>query len=60
MNTDLYESKVKPRGVIENCCFYCDEETTNKIIINKGKRTEREDYLCQLCILDNNNILKKN
>ena len=54
MNTDEFENKVKPRGVIENCCCNCDEKTTNKITINKGKKNEREDFFCELCIIDCN------
>ena len=45
----LFETNIKPRGVIENCCYYCDEYTTNKITVNKGKKNEREDYFCELC-----------
>jgi hypothetical protein len=44
----------KPRGVIQNCCYNCDEPTTNKITVNKGKKNEREDFFCELCIIDCN------
>lgn len=52
------ETPIKPRGVIQNCCFNCDEETTNKITVNKGKTNEREDFLCELCVIDINEINK--
>lgn len=61
---DCYEEEeeeqipIKPRGVIKNCCFNCDEETTNKITVNKGKTNEREDFFCELCVLDTNEINK--
>lgn len=44
--------KPKPRGVIENCCHNCDMTTSNKVIMNKGKKNEREDYMCKECITD--------
>lgn len=52
------ETPIKPRGVIQNCCFNCDEETINKITVNKGKTNEREDFLCELCVIDINEINK--
>lgn len=59
MNSEQCENKLAPRGVIPNCCFNCDEETTNKITVNKGKKNEREDFLCELCIIDINKMNKK-
>lgn len=57
---DCYNEKEEAKEEIKNTCCNCGDETDNKVVLNKGSFTEREDFICEPCIEEKKKIADKN
>lgn len=52
---DCYDEKEEAKEAVKNTCYNCGDETDNKVVLNKGSFTEREDFICEPCIEEKKN-----